>query len=220
MVVLSIIYLLAFCFLISTCYVKKFKKYHFIAKLINSIGFLSIATFAYLKTGQNSYYFSMLPGFILCLLGDMFLAFEDDKGEKNFFVYGLSSFLVGHIVFVWAFAKRAPLRFSDFIIPIVCVVITVLLTKMKYMNVGKMKTCVLIYSFFISMLLSKGISLVLVNGATTSNVIILIGTLLFFISDAIIMFLYFYEKKHYIVKFFNLLTYYGGMYLLSLSLLY
>jgi len=220
MVILLICYTLAFIFLIATSYVESLAKYRVLAKLINSIGFIVVATYGKFMTGQNEVYFTMLPAFILCLCGDVLLALDDPKGTQKCFTAGLFSFLLGHIVFVWAFTMRVPFSLYELILPVSMVIVTAFLVRMEHMNVGKLRGCVLIYSFFVAMLFSKAISLVLVNGTSLSNILLLIGSLLFLISDAIILFLCFYEKKHKLVKFYNLLTYYAGMFLIALSLLY
>ncbi|MFZ2538520.1 MAG: lysoplasmalogenase family protein [Oscillospiraceae bacterium] len=217
MVLLSAFYILAFGFLMATCYLPNLGKYHALAKFINSVGFIAVATYGGFVTGQWAFYFTVLPAFILCLCGDVLLGLEDESGTSKLFLGGLCSFLLGHIVFVWAFSKKVPFSLYDLILPILAVILTLFLVRM---NVGKIRNAVLVYSFFVAMLFAKGISLVLINGASLSNVLLCVGSFLFLVSDVIILFLRFYEKKHHLVRFFNLLTYYCGMFLIGLSLLY
>lgn len=215
---LSILYVLAFVFLIATCYIKKLFKYHTLAKFINSIGFIAVATGACLFSGQWSLYFAMLPGLILCLVGDVMLALDNSRALSKYFLPGLTSFLIGHILFVWAFSMRVPFSLYDLILPVIAVILTFFIVRMKGIDVGKLRVAVIIYSFFVALLFSKGISLVLVNGMTPVNSLLCRGAFLFLLSDAIVLFLLFYEKKHFIVRFCNLATYYGGMFLIALSL--
>ncbi|MBT3258047.1 MAG: hypothetical protein HN366_16555 [Deltaproteobacteria bacterium] len=52
------------------------------------------------------YFAWLLPGLILCLGGDVFLALP----QKKMFFPGLVSFLVGHVFYVICFFYTAPLR--------------------------------------------------------------------------------------------------------------
>ncbi len=220
MVLLSVFYLFAFGFLMATCYLDNLKKHHPLAKFINSVGFIAVATYGGFITGQWAFYFSVLPAFILCLCGDVLLALQDGTGNNKLFLAGLSSFLLAHIVFVWAFSTKVPFSLYDLILPVLAVVMTVFLVRMKGMDVGNMRNAVLVYSFFVALLFAKGINLVIINSASVSNILLCVGSFLFLVSDTIILFLCFYERKHPLVRFFNLSTYYCGMFLIALSLLY
>lgn len=215
-----IYYLLAFGFLIATCYHKSLTKFHPLGKLLSSIGFVLVATYGGFVTGQWALYFYMLPGFLLCLCGDVLLGLEEGTGREKLFLAGLSSFLLGHIAFILAFCMRTELTFKDFILPILVVAVALILVRMKGFNVGKMRGAVLLYSFFVALLFSKAISLVVMSEGAPADVLLCVGSFFFLLSDVIILFLRFYVKQHHLVRFFNLLTYYLGMFLIGLSLLY
>jgi uncharacterized membrane protein YhhN len=219
-VLLLFCYTLAFGFLMATCYVDRLKKYYTLAKLVNSTGFIVAAIWGKSLTGNTSLYNSLLPAFVLCLCGDVLLGLSDAKKSDKLFLAGLFSFLIGHITFIVAFNAIVPLSIYDFIFPAAVVILTALLTKMDGMELKSMKGYALVYSFFVAMLFSKAVSLVLIQGLSTRNILLCSGSLLFLISDTIILFLYFYVKKHHLVKFFNLFTYYYGMLLIALSVRY
>ena len=48
----------------------------------------------------KAYKKTVLLGLLFCLIGDSFLLFE------SFFLYGLTSFLVGHLCFLYTFVKQ------------------------------------------------------------------------------------------------------------------
>jgi len=80
------------------------------AELFNSPLFIAlkplctISILAYLlifrNTASNSYSKRIGIGLFFCLIGDTFLLFE------SYFIWGLASFLVAHLIFLYAFVKR------------------------------------------------------------------------------------------------------------------
>lgn len=215
-----ILYTMFFSFLISTLYINTNKRYYTIAKAVNSIGFILVAAYGGVVLGNTAFY-SMLPALIFCLFGDVFLGIHTQCDTKVCFLAGIFSFTAAHIAYTFAFSNIAPLSIYDFIFPTLSIFIAYMLTKLENMEIEKrLKKYTIIYSFFVSLLLSKSISILFVSGITTEHILIFLGSLMFFISDFIIFFLYFYKKKHHLVGTFNLLFYYYGMLFLALSLWY
>lgn len=215
------IYTMFFIFLISTRYIKTNKKYYTAAKTVNSIGFIIVAVYGGTVLDNMSNFYYMLPALVFCLCGDVLLGLHTQCETKACFLAGIFSFTAAHIAYTFAFSKTAPLTAYDFIFPIISMFITFKLTNLKDMEIEKkLKKYTIMYSFFVTLLLSKSIGILFVLGITTKSMLIFIGSLLFFVSDFIIFFLYFYKKKHHLVGTFNLLFYYYGMFLLALSLWY
>lgn len=214
---ITIYYIIAFVCLILTNYRETWKKFHVQAKTATSIGFIAIATVSGIVSRNMEFFKPMMIAFTFCLAGDVLLALMNHKNNMKYFILGLLSFLVGHIIFGVALNVLAPFSIKELIIPICFVAVAFFLLKIQYMEVGKMKVYVLVYSFFVAFLFSKGIS-VLLLGLTTSNIVIFLGATLFLISDAILLFVLFYQKKYYTPVFFNLLTYYLAQYLLAISI--
>lgn len=216
-----ILYTMFFSFLISTRYIEVNKKYYTIAKTVNSIGFILVAAYGGTVIGNMSVFYTILPALIFCLLGDVFLGIHTQCETKSCFLVGIFSFTAAHIAYTFVFSKIAPLTIYDFIFPIISMFITYKLIKLENMEIEKrLKKYTIMYSFFVSLLLSKSIGILFVTGITTESILIFFGSLMFFISDFIIFFLYFYKKKHHLVGTFNLFFYYYGMFLLALSLWY
>lgn len=219
MKILFLLYTLFFTALIVTSYKKPFKKYYTLIKFLTSFLFIVIATYGMFISKNTDFYFNMLPPLLMCLLGDVLLGLSNDKKSKNLFLSGLFSFLTAHILFILGFNSINSLSLCDFILPLLIVLITFKLCNIKKMNVQNMRYYILIYSFFVSLLFFKSVNLVFVT-TSMKTLLLCVGSFLFFISDTIILFLYFYEHKHHLTCFFNLLTYYYGMFLIALSISY
>lgn len=207
--------------LLCTTYIKKYKKYYTLAKLLNSLGFVCIASIGGLYLTKNyTEYFYLLPAFILCLMGDVFLGINTQTSKQSYMLCGIFSFMLAHVVYTFAFSVNIlPISVYDFIIPLLSLIMVYFLLKMKDMDVPKdMVKFIYIYDFFVVLLVAKGINIVFFNGFTTKYILILVGSIMFFLSDFIILFLYYYKKKHHLVGTVNLLLYYYGLFLLALSL--
>ncbi|QSX05015.1 hypothetical protein JYG23_09985 [Sedimentibacter sp. zth1] len=215
-----VIYTLLFSLLISTYYNNNLKRYYTLAKAINSLCFVAVALYGGINFGNTTNLYFMLPAFILCLLGDVFLGINaTKKNTENYFILGLLSFLIAHLVFAMALNRYVKLSIYDFILPIVSVLLTYVLLNLDCMDISqKLKKYSILYSFFVALLLAKGITLSIVCGYSMKNILILLGSILFFASDFVLMFLLFYRKKHHLMGTLNLLLYYYGMLLLSFSL--
>lgn len=203
--------------LLLCCYVKKIKRFEVLAKAAASLGFILIFTLSAVKSGDYALYFRMLPAFACCFMGDVLLSVNTLNGDKKVFLGGVAAFLVGHIFFVAAFSGMMPFTLSDFLFPAVIVVLTLILTRMKGMNMDGMTPHVTVYAFFVALLLSKAYSIYTGIGANGQTTYLLFGSLLFFLSDFLLLFLIFYKKKPKWGDFANLVLYYGGLLLLAMS---
>lgn len=212
-------YFIAFIFLILTTYSDTLCKYRVISKAITSALFIFIGVFCAIESENIHFYLLLLPAFIFCFCGDVILAFKDSTGAKKYLIYGIGAFLLGHISFVFAWDRLAAFSSFDLILPVLCVIATYLMLKTDKMDGGKLTPYAVIYSFFVALLFSKGISLAF-RSPDMGTIFILVGTALFFISDTIILFLYFHKSKRRYTTFFNLLTYYSAQLILSASILY
>jgi len=202
-------------------YINSYKKYYTFGKTVNSIGFILVAVYGGVALGNMDSFYCMLPALIMCLCGDVLLGVNTQIDCEKCFLAGIFSFTAAHIAFTYAFSKFVPLAFYDFIFPVIAIFITYKLSFIKNMDIEKgLRKYVLMYSFFVTLLLSKSMGILFITGLSVKSILIFVGALFFFISDFIILFLYFYKKKHHLVGTFNLLFYYSGMFLLALSVWY
>lgn len=213
-------YSLAFGGLILTCYQQKLKKYHLAGKCLCSLGFLFAAWFAKMQSPNDVLFWRLLPALCGCFLGDYFLAREDTQKQGKMLLLGITSFLLGHAAFLFAFQPLYPLDLLTVLLPFLGVVMTAGFLRLPLMETGKFKLPVLVYSYFVTALFIKCVQLAFHGDGGIFYRLVFCGGLLFFISDGIILFLYFYQKKYSIARFLNLLTYYSATFLLAISILY
>lgn len=217
---ITILYALIFAALIGTCYHQPYQKYHPAVKFLNSLGFIFAAVYAGVVSGHTTFMLQMLPGFMLCLLGDVLLAFEDVRKSEKLFLGGLISFLTAHIAFLIVLCRISGVTWLDFVFPVLMVGIAFGLTKMENMDTKGMRLPVIVYAFFVSMLFSKAVLMGVAGGFGTREILLSAGAFLFLLSDLLLLFICFYQKKVYLNRFFNLFTYYTGLLLLAFSILY
>lgn len=221
--VFLIIYIVLLALLIMTYYKKNLHKFNIIIKTLMSLSFVIIVVFGvhyYLPSCLN---FVVIP-FILCMIGDIILAYNSIKSSKNSFILGLIVFSFAHICFLTILICFSPLKLYNFVIPLVSFVFTFMIINMENMCIeDNMKKYILIYSIIIGFFLGKSMDICLMSNLFKNVIypinpyLILIGSLLFYISDIILLFLYFYKKRHHVLGVFNYITYYIGMFLLAIS---
>lgn len=218
MILLIIIYICLFLFLISTNYFEPLKKYHTFAKTLNSIGYIATAIYSYTVSKDSSFFFRMLPAFILCLLGDIFLSLPNGGKRGGWFYAGFISFALAHIVMPVAIISLADINPLEFILPVIMVIAVYVITRGPNFDMGNFTIPILIYGFLVAWTFSRSVVVMLQLGMSGRGIMLFAGSLLFMISDIIILFIYFYKKKVWWSSFANLFTYYSGMFLLAASI--
>ena len=159
------------------------------------------------------YYHFVLAGLLFCLIGDVCLALPGDK----MFLWGLISFLVGHVFFLFGFlsvARTGPWAYGGTLI--ICAVSGMIYLRLKP-YLGSMNLPVVCYCIVITFMLSGAWSVLnstalSLAGRTTA----FCGALLFYISDV------FVARNRFVKKdFFNRLVglplYYVGQFMLAFS---
>lgn len=214
-----VLYTILFAGLAITVCRQECKKYYTAAKTMNSMGFLGVLLAVTVISGEIHQFWLMLPAFLCCFAGDVLLAFYNGGRRRIHFLMGLGVFLVGHICFVRWLCEKQPLSWKDLLFPFAGVLIAWGLTMLRGMHTGRLKPFILVYAFFVCMLFSKGVH-VLLAAPSVANAIIAFGGTLFLISDISILFLYFYKTHGAAVHLFNLATYYFGMFFLEINLLF
>ncbi|WP_195543582.1 lysoplasmalogenase family protein [Massiliimalia timonensis] len=218
--VILVYYLCLFIMLIVSCYHSKWKRYHVLLKTGTSLGFLAMALLAWAELGfvwEAVLPALMLPGFLFCFAGDVGLALYDRKPANGKFLIGLSLFLLGHVLFLLSLYQFTAFSWTDLIFPVLMTGAAFGLTRLKRMDVQKMGPCILAYAFFVSMFCGKGVQTALLF-SSQQGLWLGTGAVLFLLSDLILLFVFFYHPFRPSGKFWNLLTYYGGMMCLALSL--
>ena len=144
-----------------------------IFKTVTTILVLVLATYGNLKTKYGKLIF---VGLLFCLLGDVMLIADD------LFVFGLTSFLIAHLLFLGAFYNEGGFKTQPkpllFLLP-TGVVYYILL--FKYLD--ELAIPVLVYFIAILIMCWQGINMYLEN-KTKANYMIALGVSLFLFSDA------------------------------------
>lgn len=190
-----------------------------IFKFMASLCFVLCSYFSHKKANFNQKYFSLFfTAFIFCLIGDTFLA----MGKDLLFIIGTIAFALGHIFFIFSYTSIAPIKSKD-IITFLCIYvpITLFITFYTKFNFHNLLPLILTYSVLVSFMYSKAISFYRCRKENKPAVILTIaGASLFVISDLLLLFIYFINNPPAILKLFNIILYYSGQGILSLSLLY
>ncbi|SNY94827.1 lysoplasmalogenase [Flagellimonas pacifica] len=148
-----------------------------IFKPLTTILILSLLFFV--QSGTLSKYRNLIIiALAFCLLGDVFLL------KDSYFVFGLGSFLIGHLLFASAFIKLEGFHFHWVSLLIFLVIGGVILFWLQP-NLGNFELPVTIYIIVIIFMAWQGMSLFL-RQKQTAYLLIALAVLLFMFSDTMI----------------------------------
>lgn len=216
------IYVFSFLMINSLVWLVFYKKkensfYSLLFKLLSSLIFLSAGLYYSLtSTSDSKYAIIIVLGLLFGLIGDVFLVYINNK--KCFF-YGILSFLIGHLLYIYAFITKTDFKIYDLFILIVLLIVAVIMFKLFDLKLGKFKIPVYTYTFIIALMQTKAISFTYNNYHISNIWPILLGSVIFLISDIILSYITF-KKYSIILTSFNLLFYYFGQLLIAYSLFY
>ena len=212
-------YSLVFAGLIAVVIHAEWKKHYIWVKALGSLAFVLVLFLCAHFSGEVHQFWLLLPAFFCCFVGDILMAAYNRFRKRVHFMMGLGTFLVGHLCFARWLCSIQQFFMSDLIIPVLSVLFAWYLVSLKSVHTGRLKPFIILYAFFVALVLTKGMGLVLVSPSVAS-IMVALGTAMFFVSDVSIVFLYFRKRKGVSVHVFNLVTYYYGMFLLASHLLF
>ena len=159
------------------------------------------------------YFHLLLIGLIFCLAGDVFLALPQEK----MFLYGLVSFLLGHVFYVAAFFAVVQLNHWTWIGFLLCLAVSGAIYLWLRPHLGSMNLPVSFYVIVITIMVVGAWSILGDNQvALSGRLIIFVGALSFYFSDVFVA-----RDRFMKPDFFNRLVglplYYFGQFLLSFS---
>lgn len=193
-----------------------------IKKSIVSVLFIAVAVSAGSDATLAKF---VIVGLAFGLLGDIWLdmKYVFPMYDEVFTYAGFTVFGVGHILYVTGLLLQygpGKYLFGSFALAALATVLVVVLEKPLKLEYGKMRTAVALYGITLFSTVFAAGGLLLVHGGTTL-LLIFIGGALFAVSDLILSGTYFgVGKDRPIDLLLNYLTYYGGQFLIALSLLY
>lgn len=160
------------------------------------------------------YYRSLLIGMIFCMGGDVFLALPG----KKMFLFGLVSFLLGHVFYTAAFFCTA--GFNPWTVAglAISALTGVVVFRWLRPHLGSMKIPVLFYILVISAMVVGAWSMVGVGElAAAGRVTAFGGALAFYVSDIFVARQRFL-KTEFLNRLIGLPLYYGGQFMLAFSI--
>lgn len=222
-IILILFFLLLFTLIYFTY--KQKKNYAFIFKTATSILFILTGVISYIISPEDYYYFRLLIiGLLFSLFGDMFLALkvkQSDGSLNKYFLYGLISFSLTHIMYIAAFSHLGSFNVVDLLIALVLAFITISALKSnKNIDFKNMFLPASIYSFIICLMAFESIKLVFLLNFNLGTCLLLIGALLFIFSDIVLSFILFYSHPKKFLSAVNLITYYTGQFIIASTLLF
>lgn len=157
---------------------------------------------------KSSFTRTILAGLIFSLFGDVFLI------PKDYFLYGLISFLIAHIFYTAAFYREGRGRFNPLSLTSFIFGLLIILTVYKDIS-QSLKIPVIIYATAISLMLCFAMNLYLTK-KNSRALFAFAGAFLFVISDSILAVNKF-TYEFYLSKLLILSTYFAAQYLIARS---
>lgn len=194
-----------------------------------SMFFMGIAISSATVNWLGTYDALMIVGLLFGLLGDIWLdlkyVYRDDDAIYTF--SGFTVFGIGHIFFISALL----MRYADFskpwylIIPVIVALIVgfgaVAIAPIMKLDYGKFAGITRAYGALLGGFAALAGSLAIMNGFKIASLdVMFIGAVSFLLSDLVLSGTYFGGKERPIDIKLNYIFYYGGQFLIALSLLY
>jgi uncharacterized membrane protein YhhN len=159
------------------------------------------------------YYRFMLTGLIFCLGGDVFLALPRQK----MFLYGLVSFLLGHLFYVVAFFYTAGINPGTGIGLAISAIASGGVFLWLRPHLGAMKIPVIFYILVITAMVVGACSVLAAGGlALSGRILVFSGALSFYVSDVFVARQRFLRTE-FLNRFIGLPLYYSGQFMLAFS---
>lgn len=194
----------------------KNKKLHMYVKSIPVLG-LAVLLLVNLLLTKDNYTFNILIITGLCagFIGDFFLSFD-----TKYFIQGLGSFLIGHVLYAAAFIIYADLAFYPVVTGILLFIslayLVIFFKTLKSEMALAIRVAIFLYVILLNLMVLSAFNMDRLPG---NFPLILIGALLFLVSDAVLAINLFHKKigpGHVII----LSTYYGAQLLITLGVLF
>ena len=185
-------------------------------KLTASLLFLAIAVSAFLALGARADY-AVWVIIALCfgLIGDVLLVFSK---RPAFFIGGLTSFLLGQVVYGVTFARFTGFHWVDILIYVALVGGALIAQRRVRLDFGRMKIPVLAYMLIISFMFTMALGALYKPGfSPIVTAAIVSGAALFTASDIVLAFVLFAENPKKPLRAVNLSLYYTAQMILALS---
>jgi uncharacterized membrane protein YhhN len=170
---------------------------------------------ALLQTHHNLvYFYIILSGLLLCLIGDVCLIFFFNK---KVFTAGLVSFLAGHIMYTIAFLKFGETGIVMSAAAVISMLISTFIFISLKPHLGNMTGSVSAYIIIITAMVISAASFM--NNETNDingRILIITGAILFYASDVFVS-RHRFVKKEFVNRAVGLPMYYTAQFMIALS---
>ncbi len=155
----------------------------------------------------------LVIGLVFCLGGDVFLALP----QKNAFLAGLVSFLLGHVFYTIGFFQLADMSLWAWVGVGWCVILGTAIYRWLHPHLGTMRLPVLLYIVVISAMVVGAVA-VLRTGALafSGRLLVFSGAVCFYFSDIFVARDRFLDNR-FLNRLIGLPLYYLGQFLLAFS---
>jgi uncharacterized membrane protein YhhN len=203
----------AFILLTVLLYFEKGRQQKYILPAKSILSSLFVLTVLVQSHPIPRYYHFLLAGLILCLVGDVFLALP----QKKMFLYGLFSFLSGHIIYSIAFLFLGKAVQDIWIVLLIIMLVSGAVYFWLIPHLGSMKIPVLLYVVVISIMLVAAWSVIgNLNLLASGRTMIVAGAFSFYLSDMFVARDRFY-KREFLNRLIGLPLYYAGQFFFAFS---
>jgi uncharacterized membrane protein YhhN len=170
---------------------------------------------AMLQPHQNpTYYYLILTGLGLCLIGDVCLIFF---ANRKVFTAGLVAFLAGHILYVIAFFSFGVTGPFVWITMVVCLCLSTGVFLWLRPHLGEMLGPVIAYILIITVMVIAASALISNTGIDmTARILVFAGAVLFYFSDIFVA-RHRFVKKEFLNRAAGLPMYYAAQFMIAFS---
>ena len=170
---------------------------------------------AMLQPHQNpTYYYLILTGLGLCLIGDVCLIFF---ANRKVFTAGLVAFLAGHILYVIAFLSFGVTGPFVWITMVVCLCLSTGVFLWLRPHLGEMLGPVIAYVLIITVMVIAASALISNTGIDmTARILVFAGAVLFYFSDIFVA-RHRFVKKEFLNRAAGLPMYYAAQFMIAFS---
>ena len=174
---------------------------------------------AYAPDGSRLWFGMMLTALFLSFAGDFFLALPNHgTGQKaDWFLTGSSCFLCTHIVLIILYHFWGSFSFLAIILAVLLEGVSILAAKKAGLQFGRMAPVAIVYSGRVLFMVCNSFML-LFKSFSAFSLLVCIGSFLFLVSDCLLTYNHFSAKSRCWREFGNTITYFGGQFLLALSI--
>lgn len=208
---------LSLIFLLVTLCNRTYRKYYLPVKMVCSLEFLLFSFTMGLLYGQLLQTLKLLPGLLLCLIGDLFMGMRHKSQKNTCFLLGTMAFALAHISFLVMLLISYPFQWADLMVVIVMPIVIKLLKQTGQFRFGKYEGMAILYSILVAGFAWKSAEIA-IGTMQSADICLAAGAVCFFLSDSLIFLISFWKKRLWPLHGMEISAYYIAMCLIGLSI--